>query len=182
MTFFLLGLSYIFGWIFPPAFAPIQFSLIGSLLLKWLNPWLVGIVTVIFATISYVPLWILIDYLFKKASKEDAAQDEDWIDDGIIASKKAEQENIVYVLIKKTFSATQYKKFALFMDQKTGKIVVFLIAIFLCAPIVSDLMAILLLRWKLSLKIFLVAGFIAKALVIFPLVLLGEWVISYFSR
>lgn len=33
MTFFLLSLSYIFGWIFPPAFAPIQLSLIGSLLL-----------------------------------------------------------------------------------------------------------------------------------------------------
>ena len=102
--------------------------------------------SVILATISYIPLWILIDYLFKKAIKEPPTKDEDLIQSGIIESKKAEQENIVYVLIKKTLSATQYKKFAAFMDQKTGRIVTFLIAIFLCAPIASDLMAVLLLR------------------------------------
>ncbi len=143
---------------------------------------MVGGFSVVMATVSYIPLRMLIDYFFKKTTKELAKKDEDLLEGGIFESKKAEQENIVYVFIKKTLSASQYKKFARFMDQKAGRIVTFLIAIFLCAPIVSDLIAVLLLKWKISLRTLLLAGFIAKALVILPLVLFSESLISYFSR
>ncbi len=128
----------------------------------------------ILATVGYVPLRFLVDYFLKKILNHNPQKTKEEIEDNIVSSKKAEKGNILYVFIKKASSSVQYKKFTIFMDSKTGKWVAFFIAVALCTPIVTDVMAVVLLKGKISLKMFLLAGFIAKALVILPLVLLGE--------
>lgn len=116
--------------------------------------------------------------MVKKIQKKDSRDAEKGVVDLIADSKKAEKQNIVYSIIKKSLSSRQYRRFSAFMDTKLGRWLTFLLAIFLCAPIVSDVIAVLLLRGKMSLRLFLVAGFIAKFLTIFPIVFLGNSFVS----
>lgn len=67
-------------------------------------------------------------------------------------------------IVQNALKSDQYKKLTKYLDTKTGKWIVFGVQVLLCSPIASNVIAVLILRNKISLKRLLLVATIGESL------------------
>lgn len=181
MTHKLLLMFFFFfiGWMFPPVLAPAGLSIMGLLIAQGFpNIILVIIISVAMIT-SYLPIWWLAGKILYKHKKEDR-----------LALKKQKQKNHKDAFLKKMYESAsqivndalhsqQFKKLTEYFESKTGKWILFSVMVFLCTPIVSNVIAVLILRKRISLKRMLLVASVGETIGAFTFVYGGivvKWI------
>lgn len=171
LDFILTCSTFFIGWIFPPFFLPLWSSMIGILLLQGFNPLILLLGISISGMLSYVPLWYLESYAINLFERHQAKN---------------------YLSIWSSKFINRIKKFAIsekelqesrswitkYLAKRHNQFAIFILAIICTAPTIPDILTVALFRHKLSLPIFLLAGFLGKFLTFLPIIFLGKGILD----
>ena len=163
LDFFLACSTFFVGWIFAPFFLPLGFSLVGILLVKGINPWIMVMGMTISGVLSYIPLWIvewhILDALwnYKPVNKKSS-----------YFSRLAQL--LIDVLANKKHILNSRKSLKEYLWTKNSKITLFIFAVIFTAPTIPDILTVSLFRRRMSVWVFLLAGLLWKFITFMPFV------------
>ncbi len=174
----LLFFFFFIGWIFPPVFAPAGFSVMGLLIAQGFPNVLLVIIIALAMITSYLPLWWLAGKILYKHKKENLTK--------IKVAKKKHKETFIRnvydtisEIIRTALHSEQFRKLTEYLESKTGKWILFSIMVFLCTPILSNVIAVLILRKRISLKRLMLIASIGETIGAFAFVYGGiviKWI------
>ena len=145
MKVILLFLLFFIGWIFPPVFLPASLTTMGVLIAQGFPTVLLVLIVSLGIVTGYLPMWWLVGKIFyKKERPKEHTTNKRTFFRKIYGS--------VHEIVHTAHNSKQFKILTEYLETKTGKIILFCLMVLLCTPIFSNIIAVLILRKRISLK------------------------------
>lgn len=167
----LLFLFFFIMWIFPPVFAPAGLSIMGIMIGQSFPSLLLTLVILLAMLSSYLPIWWLAGKVLHKKEPHLTNREQKSFFPRLYDSLKG--------TIQTGYESEQFRKLNQYLETKNGKILLFCIMIILCSPIIPKIIAVLILRKKVSLRRFILVASIGQTLGSFAIVyggLIIKWI------
>lgn len=129
---------------------------------------------------SYVPIWWLAEKILHKHKKGD--QPKSQVSDQGNREKESfigKMRQSISEIVCTALHSEQFMKLTGYLESKTGKWILFSVMVFLCTPIVSNVIAVLILRKRVPLKRLLLIASIGETIGSFAFVYGGiviKWI------
>ncbi|MEI7477363.1 MAG: hypothetical protein WCJ81_02295 [bacterium] len=170
LLFFLVFISPLF----PPVIIPFTYSLLALLLVQSVDPRTLSIISVAGSTLSCMVTWFIWDEVIKKTDRyQEKYPNSIW--SKIIIKIK-------HFLSSQTGINKYTEKIERYAKSPHGKIIFILIVIFLVQSSIPDIIAIKLLRKKVSFLFFSITAAIGKVIVYVPFIFLGMTALAYIKQ
>ncbi|MBP6911389.1 hypothetical protein KBC03_07505 [Patescibacteria group bacterium] len=165
--FILLSVLVFLSPLFPPVVVPFSYTVIGWLLVDHVNPWLIAAISVILSTISCMVTRLLWVHLHEKVGAyQEKKQRNDFF-------SRAERKIEAWFAKRETMNAYA-QKLQRYTEKRKGKVVLFIVVVFLFQSALPDVLGIKFLHKKMSFGMFTLSAFLGKLIVYLPVIFIGK--------
>ena len=162
----LLWIIILISPLVPPVLVPLSYSFTGFLLLQKIDPRIVSLVSVWFATLGAILIWKIQSHIIQRLTIYETIPDTGFF------SRIARRIN--YYFRKETKIAQLSLKRERYIETRTGKVATFLFAIFCFLPILPDIIGTRILYKKITFPYFVLAVLIGKSATHIPFIFAGK--------
>jgi hypothetical protein len=171
LQWIILWIVIIVSPLVPPILVPLSYSMTAALLLQWIDPRILSIISVGAALIADIIIWKMQNFIIEKINKKEEAIIWTHIIARIINKMNSyfkKEEKIGRLSIKREK----------YLEKKTWRVLTFFFAIFCYLPILPDIIWTRILYKKIKFIPFIIAVIIGKSVTHIPFIFLGKWLIE----
>jgi membrane protein YqaA with SNARE-associated domain len=167
----LAGVVVFVSPVLPPILVPLSFSMLGVLIVQWANPWVLSGIMITSTVLEMAFIWWITWIILRRMEKyKETTHKPDFV--------TSIWRKFVGYLIRRAKANRASQRVDGYLRTRSGKVLIFLLAIFCSAPTVPDIITVRLFRRKMPFGSFIIAAFLGKIISFVPFVFFGKGILT----